>query len=73
MNADKTERILREMVAGKYETSNTPEIRYIKIPTISEDLKRVYFNAGRASAGARDITARKAFAEMQKLESGRCR
>ncbi len=67
MNADKIEAVLRSMV----ERAPLPvekEIRYIKVPMMTQDMKRVYFNAGRAAAGARDITARRAHAEMQRLE-----
>jgi hypothetical protein len=44
------------------------EIRYIKVPMMTQEMRRIYFNAGRAAAGARDIAARKAHAEMQRLE-----
>ena len=68
MNADKIEAVLRSMV----ERAPMPvekEIRYIKVPMMTQEMRRVYFNAGRAAAGARDITARRAFGEMQRLES----
>jgi hypothetical protein len=70
MNADKTERLLRYMVE-RPPLPAEKQIKYIQVPTISEKLRRVYFNAGRAAAGARDITARQAFAEMQRLEGMR--
>jgi hypothetical protein len=67
MNADKIEQVLRSMV----EREPLPvqkEIKYIKVPMMTNEMKRTYFNAGRAAAGARDIVARKAHAEMQRLE-----
>jgi hypothetical protein len=70
MNADKTERLLRYMVE-RPPLPAEKEIRYIKLPMISEEMKRVYFNAGRAAAGARDIKARQAHAQMQRLEGMR--
>jgi hypothetical protein len=65
MNADRIEQVLRSMAERE---PLEKEIRYIKVPTISEAMKRTYFNAGRAAAGARDIVARRAHTEMQRLE-----
>lgn len=37
---------------------------------IAQDLKQLYFHAGRWSAGARDYTAREAYHEYNRRESG---
>ena len=45
-----------------------PEVIYERVYEPSEDHKKLYFNAGRWSAGATDWTARKAYEEFMKEE-----
>ena len=50
------------------EGASVPEVIYERIYEPSEDHKKLYFNAGRWSAGATDWTARKAYEEFMKEE-----
>lgn len=46
--------------------------RIVEIPVLDadrEDLNRIYFNAGRYSAGAKDQAATNAFAKVTELET----
>lgn len=80
MNAEKTERLLREMRERAILMESTPglEISPGDRKTLRsarqeyqnqlEQLKKLYFNAGRWAGGARDWTAREAFQRVGKKE-----
>lgn len=80
MNAEKAERLLREMRERAVVIENDPTLDLktyhrlkVKIERQKqldrlEELKKTYFNAGRWAGGARDHTAKEAFLRMNDLE-----
>ena len=81
MKADKAERLLREMRERAIVIQNDPALdlktfhrlkvkieRQKQLDRI-EEMKKLYFNAGRWAGGARDHTAKEAFLKMNDLES----
>lgn len=81
MNAERAERILREMRERAIAIDNDPTLDLKSLHRIrvkierqkqadrQEEMKKLYFNAGRWAGGARDHTAREAFHKMNELES----
>lgn len=81
MNAEKAERILREMRERAIAIDNDPTLDLKSFHRIKvkierqkqrdrlEEMKKVYFNAGRWAGGARDHNAREAFEEMNRRET----
>ena len=80
MNAEKTERVLREMRERALLLDSHPEytardLQQKKLKEVKEqqqkrveDFKRLYFNAGRWAGGARDHVAREAFEKMNRID-----
>lgn len=83
MNAERTERLLRDMrdravlieSNEKLRDLNRAELEAVKERSIQrlEDLKKLYFNAGRWAGGARDWTAREAFETVNRGKNDRPR
>lgn len=46
-----------------------PKLEYKSIDDRIEELKRLYFNAGRWSGGSRDHKARMAFQQIEKIDN----
>ena len=81
MRADKAERLLREMRERAIVIENHPTLdlkslhrtkvkieRQRQLDRI-EEMKKLYFNAGRWAGGARDHNAKEAFLKMNDLEA----
>tara|TARA_R110000803_G_scaffold141167_1_gene207655 strand:- start:727 stop:942 length:216 start_codon:yes stop_codon:yes gene_type:complete len=66
-NINELARQMRERALA-LEGASVPEVIYERVYEPSEDHKKLYFNAGRWSAGATDWTARKAYEEFMKEE-----
>lgn len=80
MNAKRAERMLREMRERAIAIENDPTLDLktlhrlrVKIERQKqrdrvEDMKKIYFNAGRWAGGARDHIAKEAFLTMNDME-----
>ena len=80
MNAEKTERLLREMRERAIVIENDPTLDLKSLHRLKVKIERqkqldqeqarlkLYFNAGRWAGGARDHTAREAFEQVNQLE-----
>ena len=81
MNAERTERLLREMRERAIVIENDPTLDLKSLHRLKvkierqkqldrmEEMKKLYFNAGRWAGGARDHNAKEAFLKMNDLES----
>lgn len=68
--SDKVNELARQMRERAVSMADFVETKVERVFLPSEEQKKLYFNAGRWSAGATDWTARQAYEEFMKQEDG---